>query len=149
MRKIFILTLAAVVLATTLSAQTAYEPPKGSPERKAILDALRAPIERDLKQKIVFVADNFKVQGSWAFIGGTPQGANGESPNYRGTRYYDAFESGAFDNNFFALLRDWTTRHRHSTAVTDDFTGLAANYADVSLRPLWDAWLYSTDVPPL
>jgi hypothetical protein len=33
--------------------------------------------------------------------------------------------------------------------VTDDFTGLAANYADVSLRSLWDAWLYSTDVPPL
>lgn len=53
------------------------------------------------------------------------------------------------DENFFALLRDWTARHRHSTAVTDDFTGLAANYADVSLRPLWDAWLYSTDVPPL
>ena len=53
------------------------------------------------------------------------------------------------DDNFFALLRDWTTRHRHSTAVTDDFTGLAANYADVSLRPLWDAWLYSTDVPAL
>jgi aminopeptidase N len=53
------------------------------------------------------------------------------------------------DDNVFALLRDWTKRHCHSTAVTDDFTGLAANYADVSLRPLWDAWLYSTDVPPL
>jgi len=53
------------------------------------------------------------------------------------------------DDSFFALLQDWTTRHRHSTAVTDDFTGLAANYADVSLRPLWDAWLYSEDVPAL
>ncbi len=53
------------------------------------------------------------------------------------------------DDNFFALLRDWTARHRHATAVTDDFTGLAANYADVSLRPLWDAWLYSRDVPAL
>ena len=51
------------------------------------------------------------------------------------------------DDSFFALLRDWTARHRHATAVTDDFTGLAANYADVSLRPLWDAWLYSKDVP--
>jgi aminopeptidase N len=53
------------------------------------------------------------------------------------------------DDDFFALLRDWTTRHRHATAVTDDFTGLAANYADQSLRPLWQAWLYSTDVPDL
>ncbi len=53
------------------------------------------------------------------------------------------------DDNFFELLRDWTSRHRHSTVVTDDFTGLAANYANVSLRPLWDAWLYSTEVPRL
>ncbi|WP_131810955.1 M1 family metallopeptidase, partial [Mycolicibacterium monacense] len=53
------------------------------------------------------------------------------------------------DEKFFALLRDWTARHRHSTAFTDDFTGLAANYADESLRPLWDAWLYAEDLPKL
>lgn len=53
------------------------------------------------------------------------------------------------DKNFFALLQNWTTRFRHSTVVTDDFTGLAANYADQSLRPLWSAWLYSTAVPDL
>ncbi len=53
------------------------------------------------------------------------------------------------DDKFFALLRDWTARHRHGTVVTDDFTGLAANYADVSLRPLWNDWLFSTEVPRL
>ncbi|MFM8599228.1 MAG: M1 family metallopeptidase [Mycobacterium sp.] len=53
------------------------------------------------------------------------------------------------DTSFFALLREWTTRYRHSTVVTDDFTGLAAKFAEVPLRPLWDAWLYSTGVPPL
>jgi aminopeptidase N len=53
------------------------------------------------------------------------------------------------DDGFFDLLRDWTTRHRHGTAVTDDFTGLAANYSHESLRPLWQAWLYSKDVPDL
>ncbi len=35
-------------------AQTVYTPEKGSAERKAILDALRAPVEKELKQKIVF-----------------------------------------------------------------------------------------------
>lgn len=53
------------------------------------------------------------------------------------------------DANFFALLQDWTTRYRHSTVVTDDFVGLAAKYADTSLRWLWDAWLFSLPVPPL
>ncbi|WP_253851520.1 M1 family metallopeptidase [Mycobacterium sp. 1423905.2] len=51
------------------------------------------------------------------------------------------------DANFFALLQDWTTRYRHGTAVTEDFTALAANYADESLRPLWQTWLYSTELP--
>ena len=53
------------------------------------------------------------------------------------------------DEKFFTLLRDWTTRHRHGTAVTDDFIGLAAIYADQPLRPMWQAWLYSTRVPDL
>lgn len=51
------------------------------------------------------------------------------------------------DENFFALLRDWTNRYRHGTVVTEDFTSLAANYSSVSLLPLWQAWLYSTKVP--
>ncbi|BBY45413.1 M1 family metallopeptidase [Mycolicibacterium celeriflavum] len=53
------------------------------------------------------------------------------------------------DDNFFALLQDWTARYRHSTVVTDDFTALASHYASESLRPLWDCWLYSTDLPAL
>ena len=36
---------------------------------------------------------------------------------------------------------------RHGTAVTDDFTGLASNYTNESLRPLWEAWLYSAELP--
>lgn len=53
------------------------------------------------------------------------------------------------DDAFFDLLRAWTAKYRHGTAVTDDFTGLAAHYSDESLRPLWQTWLYSKDVPDL
>lgn len=53
------------------------------------------------------------------------------------------------DKSFFALLRDWTTRYRHSSVYTDDFTGLAAGYTDESLQPLWQAWLYSKELPTL
>jgi aminopeptidase N len=67
----------------------------------------------------------------------------------RGALTLHALRGVVGDEKFFALLRDWTTRHRHGTVVTDDFTGLAANYAEVSLRPLWQAWLYSPGMPPL
>lgn len=67
----------------------------------------------------------------------------------RGALTLHALRGTIGDENFFALLQDWTSRYRHSTAVTDDFTGLAANHAEVSLRTLWDRWLYSKDVPDL
>ena len=65
----------------------------------------------------------------------------------RGALTLHALRGELGDEKFFALLQDWTSRYRHGTATTDDFTGLAANYSDESLRPLWDAWLYSTEVP--
>ena len=106
MKKIFpFLLIMAAALATTISAQSVYTPEKGSPERKAILDALRIPVERDLKQKVIFVADNFNVQNNWAFVGGRPQTADGARPDYSKTQYADAVDSGAFDNNLFALLK--------------------------------------------
>lgn len=84
-------------------AQPPYTPEKNSPERKAILDVLRVPVERDLKQKIVFVTDDFKVQGNWTFVSGRPTTPSGGRPSLKGTAW-DGSED-MFDNNFFGLLR--------------------------------------------
>lgn len=106
MNKYFALFVTIFVLsALNLFAQTASTPSKGSPVRKAVLDALRIPVERELKQKVVFSVDTMKVQGAWAFANGSPLNTNNETPNYRGTRYQEAIDSEAFDNNFQALLK--------------------------------------------
>lgn len=97
---IFLITLACVV-----EGQPVYTPVKGSAERKLILDALRIPVEKELKQKIVFAAEHFNVAGNWAFLGGAPQSPDGGQPNYRGTPYQEAKDADMFDNNFFALLK--------------------------------------------
>lgn len=86
-------------------AQSAYTPEKDSPERKAILDALRVPVEKKLNQKVVFSITDLKVQGAWAFLGGAPQSAGGGRPNYKGTVYQSAIDNGFFDNNIFAVLK--------------------------------------------
>ena len=65
----------------------------------------------------------------------------------RGALTLHALRGRLGDEKFFALLQDWTTRYRHGTVVTEDFISLAADYSDESLQPLWDAWLYSTEVP--
>ena len=103
-RAVFIL-VAVLALASAGASQTIHEPAKGSVERKVILDSLRTPIERDLNQKLVFATDHFTVSGNWAFVSGAPRRLGGGRPVYSGTRYKDAIDAGAFDNNFFALLK--------------------------------------------
>ena len=101
----FLFLIFGLALTVAAAGQTVYTPEKGTPERTAILDALRVPVERALKQKIVFVAENFNVSGNWAFLGGQPQSPAGGQPDYSRTEYAEAKREGMFDNNFFAILK--------------------------------------------
>ncbi|MEK7723497.1 MAG: hypothetical protein AAB336_04045 [Acidobacteriota bacterium] len=94
-----------IALATISFAQKVYTPTKGSAERTAILAALRVPVEKELKQKIQFSVQEFKSNGTWAFMSGDPKNMRGGKPNYKGTPYQEAIEADMFDNNFFALLK--------------------------------------------
>lgn len=105
LKKSFFSLLILLVFAFSVFAQITYTPEKGSAERAAILNALRVPVERELKQKIQFAVSNFKVQGNWAYLDGEPQDAAGGKPNYENTRYGEAMGAGMFDNNFFAPLK--------------------------------------------
>ena len=55
------------------SASKAYTPPAGSPERKAIMDALRGD------QKVVFKVNYLKVHGDWAWADVTPLDEKGKA----------------------------------------------------------------------
>jgi hypothetical protein len=98
----FIITLSVA----NVFAQRVYTPKKGSAERKAIINTIRVPVEKELRQKIIFVISDFNVSGNWAFIGGEPRSKKtGGMPNYKGTEYQNAIESDVFDNNVFALFK--------------------------------------------
>ena len=45
-----------------------YTPKAGSKERKAILDALRKPVEKEMKQEVVFYDVTMKVKNGWAYV---------------------------------------------------------------------------------
>lgn len=105
MKRLAILIGCVVMLASAAFAQTVYTPQKGSAERITILDVLRIPVEKELKQKIVFGVENFNVSGIWAFVSGDPQSPSGGKPDYRKTSYQQAIDADMFDNNFFALLK--------------------------------------------
>jgi hypothetical protein len=80
-------------------------PAPGSPERRAITDALRSPVERELKQKVVFKIERLKLKDGWAFLSGVPQRPDGGRVDYSSTPYKEAINEGAFDDGIVALLR--------------------------------------------
>jgi len=86
--------------------QKAYTPEKGSVERKAIMDSLRVPVEKKLKQAVIFKIDHLKVQNGWAFMQGVPRTPEGKAIDYKETIYQDALEAGAFDDSVVALLHN-------------------------------------------
>lgn len=106
LRKSLIILFVVLVSTVCAFAQAVRTPADGSAERRAILDALRTPVEKELKQKIKFVVETLRVQGSWSFVGGVPQAENGGWPNYLATEYQEAIDNEMFDNNIFALLKN-------------------------------------------
>ncbi len=105
LKKIHFLLSLVLISAVCVSAQAVHSPGKGSQERKDIVDALRVPVKKSLKQDVIFIINDLNVSGTWAFLGGAPQTPSGDAPDYSGTIYAEEFENGAFDNNIFALLR--------------------------------------------
>jgi hypothetical protein len=105
-RFLLLLTMLFLLLPLAAFAQGKPSTPKpGSKERKAIMDTLRVPVEKDLKKKVVFKVDTLNVLGEWAFLRGVPQQPDGKPMNYKGTVYQQALEDGAFDDGISALLR--------------------------------------------
>jgi len=96
--------ISILLFATTAFGQATTTPEKSSPVRKAIMNSLRVPVERDLKQKIVFVTDDFKILANWAFVSGRPTAPSGGAPNLKGTAWEGSEDM--FDNNFFGLLKN-------------------------------------------
>ena len=97
------LSLSLCLLPALATVQTT--PKAGSAERKAIMDALRLPIEKALKKKVVFRVDHLKTHRGWAFLYGVPLQPNGKKFDYRGTPYAQAQKDGMFDENFCGLLK--------------------------------------------
>ncbi len=72
MKRKFVLWICLVLLCAcltipVLAAPSTYQPKPGSAERKAIMDALRKPISKTLKRKVIFQVHHLKVSNGWAW----------------------------------------------------------------------------------
>ena len=65
----------------------------------------------------------------------------------RGALALHALRRRIGDERFFALLRDWTARHRHATVTTAQFVALAEQHAAADLSAFFTAWLHRPILP--
>ena len=106
MNKTLLIALSCLAATATDSfAQRAYTPAAGTPERKAIMDVLRVPVQADLQQKVIFRVQHLRIVGQWALARVVPLRPDGGEINYSKTRYREDMEEGAFDGEGEALLR--------------------------------------------
>jgi hypothetical protein len=73
------------------------EPKAGTPERKAIMDAMRGPVVKQAGSPVLF-SGNVRVSGSWARFQGNVKTADGKRPK-------NADFSDLMELDFFSLLK--------------------------------------------
>jgi hypothetical protein len=109
-----------------------YTPAIGTPERKAIMDALRAPVESELKQKVKFVAQRLTACRGWAFLEATPQRPDGQPVDWAITPYRDAVAADMCGGGVDALLVQegggWHVREYVTCATDVPWVGWAQQY---------------------
>lgn len=84
--RIFILVL-ALIPALSFADEKAITPKPGSKERKAILDTIRAPLQKKLKQPLLFRVSHLKMKGDWAFLIGQPRTKDDKPIDYSKTEF--------------------------------------------------------------
>ncbi|HEY0075035.1 MAG TPA: hypothetical protein VGB77_13100 [Abditibacteriaceae bacterium] len=63
----------------TKAASKAITPKPGSKERRAIMDALRVPVQKETKFPVIFRVGHLKTQNGWAFYSGNALHKNGKA----------------------------------------------------------------------
>ena len=98
--KLRMVTICVALLAQSVIAapdqSKPYTPKSGSKERKAILDTLRKPVEKEMKQKVVFYDVKMKVKNGWAYVmadGARRSGQKTEKVDTRSRPYVPSFAS--------------------------------------------------------
>lgn len=117
------LLLFAMAIARPAGAQQRpHTPPMGSPERQALMDALRETVRRELGKPAIFHVHQLRVLGDWAFADVSLLKPDGSPFDFRGTPMEEAWREGFVDDFTYAVLRRQDGRWRvvrHAIGPTD------------------------------
>ena len=108
------------------TAQPVVSPPKGSPLRTEVLNALRPVVEKETGGRVVFAVHALNVMGEWAYADVEPLQPNGSKVDWRKTKFRRDFEADMFSGLVLALLRK---------------QGAGWNVVEIAIGPTDVAWI--------
>lgn len=73
--------------------------------KKAALDILNEPIEKELAQNVQLQVQKYKTVGNFAFIMASPRQPNGKAIDFSKTPYQEAIKEKAFNETVYGLLK--------------------------------------------
>lgn len=112
-----------------------YTPARKTPERQALMDAARGPIEAALGLPVIFVVSVLKTDGAWAYLQATPVNPDGTPIAWSRTRYADEMAKGVMSDVAMVLM----ARQANGWQVVDHVMGPT----DV----FWISWQQSYGLP--
>src|SRR5215217_6858026 len=92
------------------AAQTT--PPRGSPLRAELMDALRPTVMAEIGGPIEFVVTDLRVMSQWAYAYVRPQRPGGIAIDWNRTKYRQDMAQGTMGDGVMALLRHDGARWR-------------------------------------
>jgi hypothetical protein len=132
-RRTLLATLAAVAAAGAAHAQTT--PPRGSPLRAQLLDAIRPEHEKEIGGKIEFQVLAMRVMEPWAYLHVRPTRPGGKAIDWTRTKFAEDMKEGMMSHESMALLKQdgarWTVAE------------IAIGPSDVA----WDGWRQERNLP--
>jgi hypothetical protein len=102
-RQMMMVMAAATSIGAPAYAQQVMHIARDAPERMAILDVARIPVERRLGIKVVFVVERMTLFGDWAYAAMHPRDAAGNRIDYRRTLFAKDFDPEQ-DSDFVGVL---------------------------------------------
>lgn len=122
-------------LVAASNQQNYYTPNRGSSERKAIMDAARIPVSRDIGQRVIFVVDVLRSDGQMVFLQGVPHQSNGTPLDWTKTPFREDWLNDMMSDVVMVLLS------RNGTRWT------VLDYAIGPTDVYWYGWVQRYNLP--
>lgn len=126
---------AGASLGAPARAQDIVRIERGSPERKIILDVVRASVERRLGIKVIFVVERLVTFGNWTYASLNPRTEAGTRIDYRRTRYAGNYHPDLDSDSVIVLLR----RSGSSWSIVQE--------AFLPTDVVWEEWVKNYGLP--